>query len=352
MLSFTNINLPASDLAGARERLRQDELPVPIPMAITPYYLSLANPDDANDPLACQVIPTASELLAREYELTDPLVENKYSPVKGLIHRYPDRVLVLVTNTCASYCRFCFRRYYTGRQISGCTPSGIQPAVISAEQLAAMVTYIKAHPEVKEIILSGGDPLTQEDESLSTILKALKESRAGLHLRIGTRAPVVMPQRLDNNLVQLLAQFKPLRIVTQFNHPREIQPESMYACSRLIEAGIPVLNQSVLLRGINNQPDILKTLFYKLVQHSIKPYYLFQGDLAQGTAHFRTPLRAGLELMEQIKYEIPGLARPTYAVDLPGGGGKISLSYPLTQKNDWYEFKNREGELFYYPVES
>jgi len=324
--------------------------------AVTPYYFSLIG-EDYNDPLRLQCIPREEELHTKPYEVQDPLSEEHFSPLPRLIHRYPDRVLVLLTDECALYCRHCFRRYFASRR----------RGALTLEQLKEIVVYLNAHEEVHELILSGGDPLTLSDEKISQVLNILRsEIDRSLIIRLASRIPVVLPERITPSLVEMLAEHTPLFVITQFNHPREITPESRSAISALVSAGLPVLNQAVLLKNVNDREDILAELFQTLLEIRVKPYYIFQGDLAAGTSHFRIALSEGFRLMRSLRRRISGLAMPVYAVDLPGGGGKIPLSenYLLHRREErhelgheieregWYTFIGPDGNPYYYPDES
>ena len=273
-----------------------------------------------------------------------------------MVHRYPDRVLVLVTDECAVYCRHCFRRYFSSHRAG----------VITDAQLQQIAEYTAAHPEVHEIILSGGDPLTLSDERLGRVLEILHSTvqwadpGRTVVFRLATRMPVVLPQRLTPDLAVLLAKYAPVFVITQFNHPNEITEQSRRAVGELVRRGLPVLNQAVLLKGVNDSAEVLASLFQGLLDIRVKPYYLFQGDLAAGTAHFRVPLSRGFQLMRELRRRISGLAMPVYAVDLPGGGGKIPLTENYLHSHQaasddrpgWYRFTGPDGRNYYYPDES
>jgi lysine 2,3-aminomutase len=308
---------------------------------VTRYYASLAG-REAGDPIRRQFLPVSDELKIKDIELPDPLGEEKFTPCERLIHRYKDRALLLVTSECAVYCRHCFRRSFSG--------SGA--GVIGGQVLTRALQYIGERPGIKEILLSGGDPLTLGDKSLLNILERLRAIRENLTIRICSRIPVVLPGRIGPRLASGLSKYHPLWMVTQFNHPRELTDASRDAVDNLLHAGIPVLNQAVLLKGINDSPDILEALFQGLVSMRVKPYYLFQGDLAQGTSHFRTTIKRGLEIMDELKSRVSSLALPIYAVDLPGGGGKVNLmeSVPLVEENGYHLFQSDEGKLYRYPA--
>lgn len=311
-----------------------------LPFRVTPYYLSLCSGDDPGDPLRRQCIPTIRESRFKEYELEDPLGDKRYLASARLVHRYRDRALLLATDHCAMYCRHCFRRSRAGK------------GRLSSNELNMAVAYCKEHDEIKEIIISGGDPLTLEDDQLSGIIKEFHSIREELLIRIHSRIPVVLPQRITAELLRSLKEFLPLRLVTQFNHPREITPESGEALRRLAASGITLLNQTVLLKGINDSFETLEQLCRSLVRLGVKPYYLFQGDLAQGTSHFRTSILEGLKLYRKLN-NLSGLLCPIYAVDLPGGGGKVVLDSGAVKgcHNGWLKLKSREGKIYRYPIE-
>ena len=315
------------------ERLR--EVLIIYPMAVTPYYLSLINFDDQNDPLARQCIPDLREISPAPQCPADPLHEDDNMPAPKVLHRYPDRVLALVTKSCATYCRHCNRkRHWKTREASSL-----------ASRLKKIVRYVAGSPQVREVILSGGDPLTYDDETLEMILKAFAAIPHVEVLRIGSRMPVVLPMRITKNLCRILKSYRPLWFNTQFNHPSEITPESARACDMLQEAGIPVSNQSVLLKGVNDSPDAMKRLLYGLQKISVRPYYLFHGEPVKGCAHFRTEVKSGLALMEGLRRQCSGLAMPQYVADLPGRAGKVpllalspSIKNDLRKHQDFFDF--------------
>jgi lysine 2,3-aminomutase len=316
---------------------------------VTPYYYNLSrevqNSMTGANPIRRQFMPTISETVTKPYETADPLFEQQFSPVPKLIHRYRDRVVVLITGMCAVFCRHCFRRYHIGRHTGLLSPSEISP----------MVEYVEDHPEIKEIILSGGDPLMAEDDYLEAVLTMFR-SIEGRHLRIriATRLPVVLPSRITTELCVLLRRFAPVWMVTQFNHPFELTYESREAVESIVDMGVPLLNQTVLLKGINDSEETLTELFEELSGMRIKPYYLFQGDLAAGTSHFRVPLEKGVQLMDRLRGGLSGLALPTFAVDLPRGGGKVALHRDgiRTKRGGWYHLRDKEGRVYDYPDES
>lgn len=282
------------------------------PMRVNPYFLGLIR--DQGDPVYRQCIPDANEIKdPRGWE--DPLNEEALSPVKGLTHRYPDRVLLLVSGRCPVYCRFCNRK----RKVGG-------PSMVTRASIREGIAYIRRHREVRDVLLSGGDPLLLEDHELHEILAALRAIPHVEILRIGTRAPCTLPQRVTPGLVRMLRRFHPLYVFTHFNHPREITRIAAGACARMADAGIPLGCQTVLLKRVNDDPEVMKALMRGLVSIRVRPYYLFQADLARGTAHFWTPLDRGLEMIERLQRELPGICLPHFVVDLPGGGGKVALS--------------------------
>lgn len=309
-------------------------------MAITPYYASLINESERDCPIRLQAIPQIDELQPARGDMRDPLHEDIDSPVPGLTHRYPDRVLLLVTDTCSMYCRHCTRRRMAGQQDKS----------MPGSQLDRALSYIKNNTSIRDVVISGGDPLTLTDSQLESILKKLRLIRHVEIIRIGTRTPVVMPQRITTELCDMLEKYHPIWINTHFNHPKEITPEAAQACSRLSGAGIPLNNQSVLLRGINDRNDVMKRLVQKLLKIRVRPYYLYQCDLSEGIGHFRTPVSAGIEIMENLRGHTSGLAVPTFVVDAPGGGGKIPLmpNYVLSQGQGKTVLRNFEGNIYMY----
>ncbi|MCL5058329.1 MAG: lysine 2,3-aminomutase [Actinobacteria bacterium] len=309
-------------------------------MAITPYYASLINESERDCPIRLQAIPQIDELQPARGDMRDPLHEDIDSPVPGLTHRYPDRVLLLVTDTCSMYCRHCTRRRMAGQQDKS----------MPGSQLDRALSYIKNNTSIRDVVISGGDPLTLTDSQLESILKKLRLIRHVEIIRIGTRTPVVMPQRITTELCAMLEKYHPIWINTHFNHPKEITPEAAQACSRLSGAGIPLNNQSVLLRGINDRNDVMKRLVQKLLKIRVRPYYLYQCDLSEGIGHFRTPVSAGIEIMENLRGHTSGLAVPTFVVDAPGGGGKIPLmpNYVLSQGQGKTVLRNFEGNIYMY----
>ncbi len=311
--------------------------------SVTPYYLSLADPLDPNCPIRRQVVPTDLEFVHRPYESSDPLYESAYTVLPGLIHHYPDRCALKVTDRCAVHCRFCFRRYFTGKKMD----------VLDEKQIIQAAAYLEDHDEVTELLLTGGDPLVLEDDTLNTLLGLIRAKNPRLVLRIGTRTPAVLPRRITPALVKLLGRYKPLWIITHFNHPKEMTAAACQALALLLDSGIPVLNQTVLLKGINDHERILAGLFTALVGQRVKPYYLFQGDLVKGTAHFRTGLSQGVRIMQTLCGMVSGICRPMYAVDLPRGGGKVTLTESNLKRLEkgFYIIENYAKKRYKYPRE-
>jgi lysine 2,3-aminomutase len=282
------------------------------PVRINPYFLKLIQ--EPGDPIYRQCMPDPMEIVDLR-GLEDPLNEEETSPVPGLTHRYPDRVLLLVSGHCPVYCRFCNRKRKVGH-----------PSVVTPESIRQGIAYIRRHREVRDVLLSGGDPLLLEDPELLDILKALRAVPHVEVLRIGTRVPCTLPQRVTPGLARMLGKFHPLYVFTHFNHPREFTPAAARACGRLVDAGIPLGCQTVLLKEVNDDPEVMRTLMRRLVVNRVRPYYLFQPDLARGTAHFWIPLGRSLEIQEVLQRELPAAYLPHFVIDLPGGGGKVALS--------------------------
>ncbi|MGK2906552.1 MAG: lysine 2,3-aminomutase [Desulfuromonadales bacterium] len=311
------------------------------PLAISPYYLSLINTDDyKNDPVFRQAFPAPEELKILKHDMSDPLAEDKDSPAPGITHRYPDRVLFHISNVCSMYCRHCTRKRKVGDVDS--IPSKID--------IQAGLDYIRRTPVVRDVLLSGGDPLMLSDEYLDWILTELRKIPHIQVVRIGTRMPVVLPYRVTESLVAMLKKHHPLWINTHFNHPREITASSREALAKLADAGIPLGNQTVLLAGVNDCPRIMKSLVHKLVENRVRPYYIYQCDLSEGLSHFRTPIGKGIEIMESLRGHTSGFAVPTFVVDAPGGGGKIPLNpnYLISLSTNKVILRNFEGVITTY----
>lgn len=309
--------------------------------AITPHYFNLIEPDNPDCPIRRQVIPLPGEAVISAGEMSDPCGEDSHMPVPGLVHRYPDRVLFLVTDRCASYCRYCTR----SRVVSG---AGEQELETDFE---AIYEYLAKHTEVRDVLLSGGDALLLSDEKLRRILTRLRAIKHIEFLRIGTRIPIFLPQRITPELCAMLREFHPLWMSVHVNHPRELTTEVRDALGRLADAGIPLGNQSVLLAGVNDDPDIMRTLIQKLLRCRVRPYYLYQCDLIHGSAHLRTSVAKGLEIIEALRGHTTGYAVPQYVIDAPGGGGKVPVSpgYVLHHDKEKVVLRNYEGRVFEYP---
>ena len=311
------------------------------PMSITPYYASLIEKENyRDDPIFKQAFPNPAELIISKYDMVDPLHEDEDSPVKGITHRYPDRVLFLVSNRCSMYCRHCTRKRKVGDP--ECIPS--------KEQILQGINYIKNNRQIRDVLLSGGDPLMLPDDYLDWILTELRLIPHVEVIRIGSRMPVVLPYRITDDLVNMLKKHHPLWLNTHFNHPRELTHSAKEALRKLADAGIPLGNQSVLLAGVNDCPHIIKKLNQKLVQNRVRPYYLFQCDLSEGLTHFRTPIGKGIEIIESLVGHTSGFAVPTYVVDAPGGGGKIPVmpNYIISWSTNKVVLRNYEGVITTY----
>jgi len=296
---------------GARRAEQQG-----MPIGITPYYLSLCDPHDENCPIRMQCVPDAREAEAVHGDLSDPLGEVAHETAPHLVQRYPDRVLLLATDRCAVYCRFCTR----SRMV------GAGGGAASLEELTPALGYIKSHPEIRDVILSGGDPLAMATDRIVRIVRAVREIESVETIRLATRVPVTLPMRITDELLKALRPFHPLWVMTHFNHPKEITPESKLACEKLADAGFPVMNQTVLLRGINDDSKTLEQLFRGLVRMRVRPYYLLQADPVIGTGHLRTKLETGIRLMGELQGRVSGIALPKLICDTPGGLGKVPLS--------------------------
>ncbi len=315
-----------------------------LPSGVSAYYASLARTRDPyTDPIAAQFVARDAECLSLPYETRDPIGDERYRVGARVIHHYRDRVLILANDRCATYCRHCFRRHFTAHSTGRITTAEIEEAA----------AYVAGHPECGEALISGGDPLMLPDEHLGRLLKALREARRDLILRLATRVPVVQPARVTTETAAMLGSYAPLWVVIHANHHREITPEFRRAVGLLVDNGMPVLNQAVLLRGVNDNADTLEALMRGLVQCRVKPYYLFQGDLASGTSHFRTTIDEGLALMAELRRRLTGIAVPTYAVDLPDGAGKVPLTEAtvVRRESQWYVLRDLDGNEHRYPRE-
>jgi lysine 2,3-aminomutase len=310
-------------------------------LAITPYFFNLIDPADERCPIRWQIIPRVEETHTASWEMSDPCGEDSHSPVPGLVHRYPDRVLFLVTDRCAAYCRYCTR----ARLVSNASGYDFHP------QFDKQLEYIRRNPAIRDVLLSGGDPLLFSDEKLEYLLSQLRVIPHIEFLRLGTRIPVFLPQRITPQLCDMLKRYHPLFISIHSNHPRELTTEVRLALGRLADAGIPLGNQSVLLRHVNDDPVVVKAHVQKLLLCRVKPYYIYQCDLIAGSAHLRTSVREGLGIMEQLRGHTTGYAVPQYVIDAPGGGGKVPVSpeYVLSRNADRVVIRNYEGRIFEYP---
>ncbi|HPZ23012.1 MAG TPA: lysine 2,3-aminomutase [Bacillota bacterium] len=328
------INLTPEEEEGIRNCLGT------LRMAITPYYASLMDPKDPGCPIRRQAVPTSRELHRAASDMLDPLAEDTDSPTPGLTHRYPDRVLLLVTDQCSMYCRHCTRRRV----------AGTHDHALPREQVEKALDYIRKTPQVRDVLISGGDGLLISDHQLEWLIKNLREIPHVEIIRIGTRTPVVMPQRITPELVAMLKKYHPIWLNTHFNHPREITEEAEVALARLADAGIPLGNQSVLLRGVNDCLGVMKALVHALVKNRVRPYYIYQCDLSQGIEHFRTSVSKGIEIIEGLRGHTSGFAVPTFVVDAPGGGGKIPVmpQYLISQSPDRVVLRNYEGVIATY----
>jgi lysine 2,3-aminomutase len=313
-----------------------------LPVSITPYYASLLDAHDASQPLRRTMVPVTDEYLGSPGEAEDPLGEDADSPVPGLVHRYPDRVLFLVANSCAANCRYCTRsRMVDNPERNTC----------SQTQWDQGLAYIAAHPQVRDVLLSGGDPLTLSDDRLDWLLGRLRAIPHVEFIRIGTKVPVVLPQRVGPSLTRVLKRHHPLWMSMHFTHPDELTPETLEACARLADAGIPLGSQTVLLAGINDRVDVMTELVHGLLKARVKPYYLYQCDPIVGSSHFRTPVQKGLEIIRGLRGHTTGYAVPQYVIDAPRGGGKIPLvpDYIAGRDGDDLVLTNYEGKLYRYP---
>lgn len=333
------IKLTSEEEDGVRESLKT------LRMAITPYYLCLIDQNNPDCPIRKQSIPTAAELFQSPADQLDPLHEDEDSPVPGLTHRYPDRVLLLITDMCSMYCRHCTRRRFAGQ--SDCSsPKG---------NIDLAIEYIAKTPEIRDVLLSGGDAFLVSDSMLESIISRLRDIPHVEIIRIGSRVPVVCPQRITDDLVNMLKKYHPIWVNTHFNHPNEITEDAMEACAKLANAGIPLGNQSVLLRDINDSPTIMKKLVHDLVKIRVRPYYIYQCDLSMGLNHFRTTVARGIEIIENLRGHTSGYAVPTFVVDAPGGGGKIPVmpTYLISQGAGKVILRNFEGVITTYtePIE-
>ncbi|WHH60361.1 lysine 2,3-aminomutase [Petroclostridium sp. X23] len=309
-------------------------------MAITPYYTTLIDPHDHESPIRKQAIPLAFEVEEARCDMEDPLHEESDSPVKGITHRYPDRVLFLITDQCSMYCRHCTRRRMAGSTDNSMPKKDLQTAI----------DYIKRTSKIRDVLISGGDSLLVNDETIEFILGSLRKIEHVEIIRFGSRTPVVLPQRITDDLCSIIRKYHPVWLNTHFNHPQEITPQTKEACAKLADSGVPLGNQTVLLKGVNDCPYIIKKLMHELVKMRVRPYYLYQCDLSSGIEHFRTPVGKGIEIIELLRGHTSGFAVPTYVIDAPGGGGKIPVSpqYLISQSENKVILRNYEGVICAY----
>ncbi len=323
----------------AEEQARLRLVTIKYPLAITPYYLSLIDPDDPQDPIRLQSVPAFEEIALAGIGSEDPLEEKRDSVVPGLVHRYPDRVLMVLTDICPMLCRHCTRKreWRHGGWVR------------TLGEIEAMLDYIRNHKAVRDVVISGGDPLTLSTHHLEGVIGSLRQIEHVEIIRIGSRFPVVLPQRIDDELCAMLSRYGPIWLNTHFNHYREITPEAAAACDRLVRSGVPVNNQSVLLRGINDSVEAQTKLCQGLLRIKVRPYYLFQCDEVEGTEHLRTPLATGLDIIEGMRGHTSGLAVPTFVIDLPQGGGKVPVqpNYILSQNGDRILVRNYRGHIYH-----
>ncbi|MFH1406569.1 MAG: KamA family radical SAM protein [Candidatus Omnitrophota bacterium] len=309
-------------------------------MAITPYWATLMDRNDPKCPIRRQAVPLSKEFSIMHSDMVDPLSEDRDSPVPGLVHRYPDRVLLLATERCATYCRHCTRRRLVGAEDKLATNG----------DLGRAFDYIRSNRKIRDVLISGGDPLTLSDDKLEDIIKTIRSIPHVEFLRIGTRAPVTLPMRVTESLVSMMKKYAPVWISIHFNHPREITPSVKHACDMFTDSGFLLGSQSVLLRGVNDRPYVMKKLMIELLKIRVRPYYIYQCDPARGINHFRTPVAVGINIMEKLRGHISGYAVPTYVVDAPGGGGKIPVApnYVISQAKGVFTLRNYKGEIYTY----
>lgn len=307
-------------------------------VSVTPYWATLMDTEDPQCPIRRQAVPLAEEFNITPHEMVDPCAEDRDSPVPGLVHRYPDRVLLLATEQCAMYCRHCTRRRIVGEKEH------------KPFDLSKVVDYIKSNHKIRDVLISGGDPLMLEDDELEKIVQAIRGISHVEFLRIGSRVPVTLPQRITEKLVTMLKKYSPIWISLHFNHPREITRRVRQAMAMLVDSGFPLGSQTVLLKGINDKPYIMRKLMHELLKVRVRPYYIYQCDPVKGTAHFRTPVAVGINIIEKMRGYTSGYAVPTYVVDAPGGGGKIPVgpNYLLSQDKGRYTLRNYKGKIYTY----
>ena len=325
---------------SAEEQAQLKLVTIQYPLSVTPYYLSLINPDDKDDPIRKQAIPSFDEIAFGGLNPEDPLAEKRDSVVPGVVHRYPDRVLMVLTDICPMFCRHCTRKreWHNGGWVH------------SQGEIDTMLEYIRQHRGIRDVIISGGDPLTLSTRRLEAVISRIREIKHVEIIRIGTRFPVVLPQRIDDELCAMLSKYGPIWLNTHFNHYREITPEAAEACDRLLRSGVPVNNQSVLLRGVNDSVETQMRLCQGLLKIKVRPYYLYQCDEVRGTEHLRTSVEVGLKIIGGLRGHTSGLAVPTFVIDLSRGGGKVPLqpNYVVSQTEEELVLRNYRGRLFHY----
>jgi len=324
----------------ADEQRKLKQVTQKYPVSVTPYYFSLIDPFNSEDPILKQAVPSFQEISMNDIGYEDPLAEERESVVPGLVHRYPDRVLMVLTDICPMLCRHCTRKreWRHGGWVR------------TNEEIDAMIGYIRGNKVVRDVVISGGDPLTLSTKRLESVIAKLRQIDHVEIIRIGSRFPVVLPQRIDDELCEMLSKYGPIWLNTHFNHPREITPEAAKACDRLLRAGVPVNNQSVLLKGINDSVETQLKLCQGLLKIKVRPYYLYQCDEVQGTEHLRTPVETGLKILEGMRGHTSGLAVPTFVIDLPDGGGKVPLqpNYVKSFADEGLLLRNYQGHIFQY----
>lgn len=325
---------------STEEQAQIKDVSLVYPFSITPYYLSLIDPLDPSDPIRKQAVPSVLEVALSSWGLEDPLEEKTHTPVPGLVHRYPDRVLLTITNICATLCRHCTRKR------EWCHGSWIR----SRDEIRAMLDYIRQNRSIRDVIISGGDPLSLSNKHLGEIISAIRDIPHVEIIRIGSRFPVVLPKRIDDELCEILSKYGPIWFNTHFNHPREVTEEAAQTCDRLLRSGVPINNQTVLLKGINDNLNTQLELTRKLLKIKVRPYYLFQCDEVRGTEHFRTPLSVGMDIIAGMQGHTSGLAVPTFAVDLSNGGGKVPLqpNHIVERTEEGYVLRSFENHLYHY----
>jgi lysine 2,3-aminomutase len=330
------LHLTDAERTGARRALEQG-----LPLGITPYYLGLADRDDPRCPIRMQCVPHAEEARRAPGDLVDPLGEVDHTVAPNLVRRYPDRALLLVTDRCSVYCRFCTRSRMVGQEHGSKSMDALEPAM----------KWLEANPQVREVIVSGGDPLVAATSRIEAVLARVRAIPSVEHIRIATRVPVTLPMRITGDLCETLRRFAPLVVMTHFNHPKELTAEAGAACERLVDAGIPVLNQSVLLRGINSCACVLEDLFRGLIRRRVRPYYLLQCDTVAGAGHFRTPVRTGIAIMEALQGRLSGVALPKLVIDVPGGHGKVPIGpdWIIQRRADATRVRTWKGTEVDYP---